>query len=143
MYDNIQSWYQSNTFWDFLGIISYTLSITFVEIITLFALIIIIGLVTPKKWLGGNFVSLGSLLILDVLLVAVLVALFNELFFQLLSDNMLVFGGIFFFRYWALNKIPTYNRLTLAFLERISILAYLYIFTDIVAVMIVITRNLT
>jgi hypothetical protein len=129
------------TLWDLSGAISYALAFALLETIALFLPVFLVGWVLPKNWLRGNFVALSFAFVLE----AVVMALFIHENERLLWDKGLllkIFVGVFAGLSALIYFFPKINHFVKLLGERIVVLFYLYFFLDVLAVLIIIVRNI-
>ncbi len=155
------SWIAERTnYWDAIGVASYGLMFALFESLIFFTVLVLIGFVLPKSWKESKRVSLlGTLL-----LVTAIWAMIGQLYFllelsfpprviQFLVGQehplWFLYGGfflvvaptVFLAAYFAAYS-EKYQKSFLALIDRLSPLMGLYIFLDLVGIVIVIVRNL-
>ncbi len=155
------SWVAERTnYWDAIGVASYGLMFALFESLVFFVILVLIGFVLPRKWKEIKCIALlGTLLV-----VTALWAIIGQLYFLLdLSFPVslilflagqehplwILYGGLFLivaptvtFAAFAATYSEKYQIVFLALLDRLSPLMGLYIFLDIIGIVIVIIRNL-
>jgi hypothetical protein len=140
LYD-VPAWMKYMTLWDLAGAISYALAFALLETIALFLPVVLVGWVLPKNWLRGNFLALSFAFVLE----AVVMALFIHENERLLWDKGLllkIFVGVFAGLTALIYLFPKINHIVKSLGERIVVLFYLYFFLDVLAVIIIIVRNI-
>jgi hypothetical protein len=146
--------------WDAIGVASYGLVNAFLESLIFFAIIILLGMLISTKWTEDRRVALLSVLAL----LTALWAIDGQAYFlwgshipqQILryaaaSEHPLriLYAGVLFIVvptilipvYLAL-KSDRFLSLVQGFIERISLLTILYLFFDLLALIIIIIRNI-
>ena len=142
----VPSWILSRTIWEMIGIISYPLAFALIESLIVLIGLIIVAVILPKKVLRDNFVSMGSLSAILASLGMIITHLYGEeLDIWPLRDfgrYLLVLIGIVL-----LSWIPIYfvNGIakSIKFIStRIKPLSIAYLVLDILALFVVVTRNI-
>jgi hypothetical protein len=136
---------------EILGIVAYTLASTLLECILITVLLIIIGVGLPQRFFKEKIASQAALLTPMALVVAYYVhSQDSKLFFYFQSymrfEEWIViwmFGmiPILIISYFV-GKYQKFSELLSKYVDRITILSLVYIFCDLIAVVIVILRNL-
>ena len=136
---------------EILGIVAYTLASTLLECILITILLITIGAVLPQRFFKEKIASQAALLTPTALVVAYYVqSQDSKLFFY--SQSYMPFEE--WIAIWVLGMIPILmivylvgkfqklSELLSKYVDRITILSLVYVFGDLLAVVIVIYRNL-
>jgi len=141
LYD-VPAWMLYMDLWDLTGAISYALAFALIiETIPIFLLLTLAGWFAPKRWLRGNFVVL-SLAFMLVATVMALVILNNE---RLLWDKGLllkIFVAVYAVLAALIYLFPRIKEVVEAIAERVVVLVYIYLFFDVLAVIVVFVRNI-
>jgi hypothetical protein len=141
MFRSVPSWllYMSNS--DIVGSVAYHLLFTIFETIIIYLIILMIGLLIPKRWLPEPFLSMCAVLLTELSIMAII--------FQHLVQQYSSFRWMFIVCLLTLAisivivpKISKLPKITRLLAERLTILTFLYVFFDIFGVVIVIMRNL-
>lgn len=141
MLRNVPSWilYMSGS--DIVGSIAYHLLFTIFETILVYLLILIIGLLIPRRWLPQPFLSMSAVLLLELSIMAIvfqhLVQQYSSLRWMSVACLMILALSII-----VVPKISILQKISRLLAERLTILTFLYVFFDIFGVAIVIVRNL-
>ena len=155
------SWIAERTnYWDAIGVAGYGLMFALFESLLIFAVLVLIGFVLPKNWKESKRVTLlGALM-----LVTAIWAMLGQLYFllelsfpigviQFLTGQehplwflyggflIVVFPTVLLSAYFAAFSEKFQNAF-LAIMDRLSPLMGLYLFLDVVGIVIVIIRNL-
>ena len=137
----VQPWARSNTTWDFIGSFSYPLAFAFVEILVIFLPMALLRIVLPDKWLSDKFLSFGFLYIVEFTTFVLLLQYIDSLFWQ----KKLLLGGflaglliIFLLVYF----IPTIKKICDFLADRFAILGLFLLISNLLAVVIVLIRNI-
>jgi len=144
LFRDVASWSLSLSVWDLLGSVSYTLiSILFEALVVFLILLLLIGVLLPKKWLGNRSITISTVIILESTILAIVfkpyIAIgFSMGTFQLLSLLViaLLLIAILLIRNKRIESII--NRIV----EPLTTLAFVYVFIDLIGLIIVLIRNL-
>lgn len=154
------SWVAERTnIWDAIGVASYGLVLAFIESVVFFAAITLLGLLVPTKWHENRRVALLSVLALVTTLWAIegqayfvwgsyipapvlrfLGTLEHPLRFLYLGVLAMVIQTILMPVYLVL-KSDRFLSLVHGLIERLSLLTMLYLFFDLIGLIIIIIRN--
>jgi hypothetical protein len=136
---------------EFLGIVAYTLVSTLLECILITILLITIGVGLPQRFFKEKIASLAAALTPIALVIAYSVQIQDfDASFQFLTympfkewGMTWVFGmiPILIISYFV-GKYQKFSELLSKYVDRITVLSLVYIFCDLIAVVIVICRNL-
>jgi hypothetical protein len=155
------SWVAERTnYWDAVGVAAYGLMFILFESVLIWVVLILIGLILPRKWPERKRTVLLGVLVL----VTALWAMFGQSYFLLewsFPQNIIQFmarqSHPLRFLYAGYFVVTGFTVMLAAYLaifsdkfqgafigliERLSVLMGLYIFLDVVSIIIVITRNL-
>lgn len=155
------SWVAERTnYWDAIGVASYGLMFALFESLLFFAILVLIGFVLPKNWVERKRVTLLGILILVTAAWAMLGQLYFLLelsfplsFIQFLAGQehplWFLYGGLFLVAvltvcvavYFAIFS-KKFQIVFLNIIDRLSPLMGLYLFLDVIGIIIVIIRNL-
>ena len=132
--------------WDFVGVVSYILAFALLESFLLFLVMLLLAFVLPARIFRSKFVALSTV----VVILATGWFIYLQYNRQLISDRQVKLLAV-----WAISLLLTMGVLFLlvhrsrrlettihALAQRLAILAVLYVFVDLVAVAIVVVRNL-
>ena len=140
---SIPKWLLRATPWELVGIISYTLMLTLIETLLVFLFVVgLIALVSRQR--------LGSLLIPMVAVFGVLATGLMVVFLLIPLNGLLLYAGLAFAGFLALliasylilRRSAKLAALITTLVDRLVPLAVLYLFFDVIAVVIVVVRNL-
>jgi hypothetical protein len=124
---------------DIIGSVAYTLSFALLESVGLFVVLSVLNGLIPERWTPGKAVVRGflmALLLLFGLLAITLIVDFRGRLLLLTGAVALIGIAILLFRY------ERFLRVIVGLLDRLEVLASLYIVLDLVGLVIVILRNL-
>ena len=140
MFTHIPSWLLYLDFWDFVGTISYTLSIALVDGVFLFVLVLGVGVAIPNKYLGDRFQVWGHGIALIVSLLVMSLNFYPKLYLnkKLILLIFMAASAAYYFLIVRFEKV----RAGLDFVfDKLSILAYFYFGLNVLAAVIVVVRN--
>jgi hypothetical protein len=154
------SWVTERTnSWDAIGVVSYGLIFAFIESVVVFLVATLLGFLISKKWNEDRRIALMGLLILLISLWAMVNYLFFMLNMSVPGETILFMAGLAHplrFLYAVILVlvgptivIPAYFILrsekflkgVQGLFERLSLLTQLYLFFDVVGLVIVVVRN--
>lgn len=146
----IPSWLEYLSIWSILIIIAYVLAFALFESLTMMGLMVLLGLLLPRRALKEQFIVQGSALAVALGLGAFLIqrdvgVIYNlELEQTFLYPALILVGVVLvvYFSSFLFRKIPRLSRLTLAVAERMTVFVYLYIPLGLIGVLVVVARNL-
>jgi hypothetical protein len=132
------------TAWDSLGAVSYTLSYALLESLLLFLCLFIPFILVPKRWREDYALPLVVLAVLE-LTIAALVVQFNPDLFLIRRRVIAILGLSYGLSAGLLTllliRFPKLRRVFQEIPEHLQILTYVYLSIDIIAVVIVLVRN--
>lgn len=132
--------------WDFVGVVSYNLAFALLESFLLFVAVLVLAFILPARVFRSKFVALSSVII--ILATGWFIYLqYND---ELIADrqvkllaiwiiSLFLAIGVLFILVHRSMKLETSIQ---ALAQRLAVLAALYVLIDLVAVVIVVLRNL-
>jgi hypothetical protein len=144
--ETIPSWVLQLNAWEIIGGISYTLTFALIESVFLFVLVMIVNFIVPKQFFAEKFILNSTILALLIFIWAILVqknydsiiSLDGKTILFLLSTILLSIVIVIVIA----NHIRNLEVIISAIVNRVAILAVIYLILDILGILIVITRNL-
>lgn len=144
--EEIPAWVMRMDLWELAGAVSYTQVATLVESLLLLAVVVLAALLLPRRFFRDDFVVLGSLFVITLSLWTVLI---QQAFRAIQAawplpvligvvPFLLSFVGV----YQLARRNPRVRETTLKVLDRVSILAWVYLVLDFIAILVVTARNL-
>lgn len=128
---------------ELMGVTAYPLAFALLESLVVWVLAVALGFVLPRKLLREDFVSQAATLISILSIVAVILHFTPELVFRyrLYTAIFLLFssGAALYLSYLA-GKSQKYRDIVRNVLSRVSILSWIYVFLDLVAIVIILIR---
>lgn len=141
----IPAWILRLSSWDLAGVISYTLMFALVESIIVLVFLLVLAALLPGKIFRDKFVSISTVFIF---LAAVWVVSFRYLEDRIRSwgmTGMLLLLALalatFVIAYLVVLKSEKADHMLNSLMQRVTLLSYLYLFIDITALVIVVSRN--
>lgn len=140
MLQDVPAWVLYMPTFEIISTVAYTLTFALLETAIVFLLVLAFGIILPRSWARAKYASLSSVLLLVATLVAVILQFsIRDTWPQgiLLISILPIFGmaAIIAIRF------PKIGETVLALAGRLTILTALYIFFDILGLLVVITRN--
>lgn len=131
--------------WDFIGVVAYMLSFALLESLLLFLAIVILAFILPGRLYRHKFAVLSSVLVLLASAWFIFLHVDNEIIenkqWMLLAlwafSLALAVGGLFF----VIHRSRKVEGSIYALAGRLAILALIYVFVDLMGVIIIIIRN--
>ncbi len=135
--------------WDILGVFAYSMFVSLLDSMLITAIVVFIAFVLPKRFFRDHLVAQGIVQSYLIILLAALVQLASTS--NLLPELTripwfnLLFIGFFIGASISLNRLVIFSDNIQAkihlFIERLTVLATIYLFLNLCAVLIVILRN--
>ncbi|MGD8455752.1 MAG: hypothetical protein PVF83_05140 [Anaerolineales bacterium] len=137
----VPSWILYRDLWDFFGAISYILFFSLIEIFVLFVLLMLGGYLTPKRWLKDNLIPFSTIIVVEATAVAIGLHYFPKLHWQkkLLALALVVF---FLIAAYLVDRFSAVKKGINAVVDRISILSFIYLVFNFLALFIIIIRKI-
>ncbi len=144
--ETIPSWVLQLNAWEIIGGISYTLTFALIESVFLFVLVMIVNFIVPKQFFAEKFILNSTILALLILIWAILVQYNYDSIISLDRKSILfLFSTILLSIVIVIliaNRIRNFEIIISAVVNRVAVLAVIYLILDILGILIVITRNL-
>jgi hypothetical protein len=140
MFKDVPSWVLYMPSGDVIGSVAYILSFAFFE--TLFVLLIVLslGFIIPKKWVVEKYLPIVSTLLVELTVMAII---FQHFIVQHLPKRNLMIGFALILAASTLLvlRFPKVGSALSWVAERLLVLSFIYIFFDVLGVLVVILRN--
>jgi hypothetical protein len=142
MLRDVPSWLLHFTKSELAAVVSYTLTFMLFESILVFACILILGLLIPKRWIGDAIVPFCFVLLIELSALAITIQYLTLEY--IMYRRLLVIGAILLAIViaFAVSRIHKLNNIFVAVIKRLAILTFLYIFVDVLGLFVVFTRIL-
>jgi hypothetical protein len=139
---DIPSWLFFYNYIEIIGGVAYTLVFALIETSLVFIGVVTLRLLLPKRWAADWYVSFSILLVLELTITALLFQYFSVRGIYYKAELLLASAVSIGLTAFLLSKINRLNHLVRSITIRFTILAYIYVFFDVVGLLIVIMRNL-
>jgi hypothetical protein len=141
----IPAWVLRLSAWQLVGVISYALMVALLESVLLLIGLLVLKTLLPTSVFDDGFVSQAGMLVLLISGWAV-TAHYNYDVIRLWGMRQLALWGLVCLAsvgigYGLIRRFKRLEGLFRAIIERVSVLSFIYLFADLVAVMVVIIRN--
>jgi hypothetical protein len=144
--DFLPAWLLRLSAWELTGVISYALVDALLESCVLWAVLVILSFILPRKWLADKFVALSCVL---VWVLAAWAALVQFIFVSILQwgpaqlvPGLLLVLFSFGLVYWLVQRYGKFAGWIKQLAQGLVILTYFYMVFDLLGLVIVILRNL-
>jgi len=140
MLKDVPSWALYMRYWELVSTVAYTLAFAFFETLIVFMPILLIGLLVPKRWVSNIFVPWAGLMLVEGAVAAIAFQEVILTFGPMKMTLALILLAMAFSTVvviWS-QKLREIVRVVA---QRLIILSFLYIFFDLIGLVIVIVRN--
>ncbi len=140
MLRDVPSWLHYMKTVEIIGSVAYTLTFALFETMIVFVIVLVVGMVLPKRWVPYTFVPLSSVMLIEL---AIMAGIFQHFILQYLPKRLLLVSFLMILGLTVLT-IPKFSKiavLTRSLAERFAVLTVLYVLFDFVGLIIVIARN--
>ena len=142
----VPAWVLRLSAWQLVGVISYALLVALVESVLLAVALVVLGVILPQPVFGDGYVAQASMAVLVTSAWAV-VAHDNTDVIRLWGLRQFALWGIIYLGsiaagYALVRTVKRLERALHAIVERVSTLSYVYVAADLVAIIVVIVRNI-
>jgi hypothetical protein len=142
----IPAWILRLSLWDMIGVIAYSLAFALVETAIIFLGVVLLGVILPKSWFRHKFVALSS----TIVFLASFWVIFLHYNIEIIDERLLVpaviWGGTLVLALiLAITAVLRSTKIEAAidaFVKRLAALSFIYLFLDLVGIILVIIRNL-
>ncbi|OGO14954.1 MAG: hypothetical protein A2Z14_05450 [Chloroflexi bacterium RBG_16_48_8] len=140
MFQDVPSWVLYLRGWEVIGMVAYTLSFAMFETLSVLMVVLLIGMIVPKGWVMEKVVPLVSLWLVELAIMAIL---FQHHILHHLPKRELVMGYALILAVSAfiVLRFPRVGDIFRWVAERLVVLSFLYIFFDVLGLLVVILRN--
>ncbi len=141
MFRLVPSWLLYLSQSDIIGSTAYHLMFTIFETVLVFIILLAVGRLIPKKWTPEPFLTLCSVLLIELAIMAIvfqhLVQQYSSLRWMFVSCAIILALSIV-----VVPKISKLQALNRSLAERLTVLTFIYVMIDVIGVIVVIVRNL-
>ena len=145
MLREVPAWVLRLSAWQLVGVISYALMVALLESLLLLVGVVVLGTIVPKSVSGYGFVAQAGMIVLLTSTWAVVahyndevIRLWGLIQFTLWGGGYLVSIGL---GYVLIRRFERLTRVLNSVVERVSVLSFIYVFADLLALIVVIVRN--
>jgi hypothetical protein len=146
MLKEVPAWILRLTSWDLIGVIAYTQAFALFESLLLFIFLYLLGLVLPFQWEGNRFAAQSAVVVFVTASWSVVAHLNDQAIRTWAVKEFLPWALAYFLSivlaFGVVQRIRTVENIVLNVVERLTALALIYLFIDLVSVLIVIVRNI-
>ncbi len=141
MLREVPSWVLYMSIWEVISTVAYTLTFALSETLILFLPVILLAMILPKRWTQEKFIPLSSVVLVELALMAIglhyAIMLYKPKRLLLLS-----YACILGVTTYLVLRYPKIESIVRAVAERLMVLSFIYIFFDIIGLLIVLVRNI-
>jgi hypothetical protein len=140
MFKDVPSWVLYMPSGDVVGSIAYVLSFALFETLLILLVVLAVGFIIPKRWVVEKYVPLVSALLVELTIMAIV---FQRSIIEHLPKRNLVIGFALILAASTLLvlRFPKVGSALSWVAERLLVLSFIYIFFDVLGVLVVILRN--
>lgn len=143
MFRDIPAWSLYLDLWDLSSTISYVLTFALIESLVVFLLMLAFGFLLPLRWIKGRFVGVSGLFMAEGALLAILLQHhIRQNTARQIIPFLPVFLALLVVSFGAVLRAPKLSQVLRSIAQRLGILAAVYLAFDLVALLIVVVRNL-
>ena len=140
MFRDVPSWALYMRYWELISTVAYTLAFALFETLIILLPLIVLGMLIPRRWVSSRFIPWVGVMLVEgtIAAIAFQIAIMNHSPKKNLVIGiglMLGISSVLVIRY------PKIGELFRSIAKRLVVLSFLYIFLDVVGLMIVIARN--
>lgn len=142
----VPAWILRLSIWDLIGVISYSLMFALIETGIIFLGIVLLSLVLPRRFFRHKFVALSTMLVF-VTSAWFIVLQYNSWIIEFKRPIISLIWALSFLLAAAVGYVLVSRRPKLEaginnFVQRLGVLSFIYVFLDVVGLIIVIIRNI-
>jgi hypothetical protein len=140
MLRDFPSWLLYMKTYEFIGIIAYTLTFALFETLLVCGVVLAVGAVVPRRWVSNSFVPISLALLIEL---SIMAAVFQHFIIQEFPKKLLLASYLLLLALTAFIVVKSQKLMDIMrrVVDRLTILTFLYVFFDVVGLIIVIARN--
>jgi hypothetical protein len=142
----VPAWVLRLSAWQLAGAISYSLMVALLESLLLLVGLVVLGTVLPRSVFGDGFVGQATMAVLLTSGWAVVAHYHAEVMILWGLRQVAIWGMIYLasigLGYLLVRRFERLEGMLRAVVERLSVLSFVYVFADLLAVGVVVVRNL-
>ncbi len=140
MFRDVPSWALYMRYWELISTVAYTLAFALFETLIILLPLIVLGMLIPRRWVSSRFIPWAGVMLVEgtIAAIAFQIAIMNHS-----PKKYLVIGIGLMFGISSILVIrhPKIGEILRSIAKRLVVLSFLYIFLDVVGLVIVIARN--
>jgi hypothetical protein len=141
----VPAWLLRLSSWELVGVISYTLVFALIESLIILIILVFVATILPECWFRQRFVAISSLFVFLAAIWVIPVHLYEDAIRSWGIPGAMVFISLVFVTFVAVNffvfRSTRFENKIVSIMQRITVLAILYLMIDLIAFMIVLGRN--
>jgi hypothetical protein len=142
----VPAWILRLNYWDLFGVIAYTQIYALIESIVVVISLIIIAALLPSKLFRSKFVAIGTIAII-ITSIWFILAHYNDEVIRLWGFKQFVIALLLFLMsllvpYFIVLRSTNLRNIIDSIVQRIAVLAFVYIMIDILSIVVIIIRNI-
>lgn len=142
----IPAWILRLSYWELAGVISYTLLFALVESLIVLVFLIILAALLPARIFRDKFVSISTIFVFLAAVWIIPVRFYEDTIRSWGMVGMLIVLSMalisFVISYLVVMKSQKVEKFIDSLMQRVTLLTYIYVIVDIIAVFVVVSRNL-
>lgn len=120
--------------------VAYTLSFALFETLIVLLLVVLIGMIIPKRWVEDRYLPLTSVWLVELTIMAIVFQ--HHIVHHLPKRNLVIgYALILAVSTFVVLRFPKIGDVFRWVAERLVVLSFLYIFFDVLGLLVVILRN--
>jgi hypothetical protein len=140
----LPGWLMRMDLWDAIGAIAYTQVFALVESLILWAALVFLGLILPKRWFADRFVAQASAMV-GVFSIWILARHYLFELYPTLDQGarpfLIVIITLSFLILWfMINRFTRLNIALMSIAGRLAVLGFVYLLLDVASLLIILTR---
>ena len=143
MLQDFPAWLISLNLWDLIGTVSYTLTSVLFEALVVFLVLMLLGFMIPKKWIGDRYVALSGLIIIETTIFAIIAHHYiRQAIARQLFPIIIIFLVCLVLTTVLVKEAPWINLLLSRITVPLTTLSIVFISVDLIGVFIILIRQL-
>lgn len=130
--------------WDLIGVLAYAQTFAFLESAILLLVLVLLSVILPARFFKRRFVAQGSVI---VFLTSIWAVVLQYKSWTLFSPKAFLFGLALYFvsngvAYVLIRRYRRLEEFICAFVERLTVLLYIYVTAAFLSIIVVVFRNI-
>jgi hypothetical protein len=140
MFRDVPSWVLYLRNWEVVSMVAYTLSFALFETLIVLLIVVLVGMIVPKRWVVDRYIPLVSLWLVELAIMAIV--FHNHIIQHLPKRNLVIsYALVLAVSTFIVLRFPKLGGALRWIAERLVVLSFLYIFFDVLGLLVVIVRN--